>query len=45
MNKKLILAAGLIALMAITTTLTFKALEGLDQLDLSDPFEVDFDDE
>jgi hypothetical protein len=45
MNKKLILAAGLIAIMAFTAVITFKSLEGLDQLDLNDPFEVDFDDE
>jgi hypothetical protein len=45
MNKKLILAAGLIAIMAFTAVITFKSLEGLDQLDLSDPFEVDMDDE
>ena len=43
MNKKLIIAAGLIALMAFTTVLAYKSLENLDQLDLSDPFEVDFD--
>jgi hypothetical protein len=45
MNKKLIVAAGLIALMAFTAVLAYKSLEGLDQLDLNDPFEVDFDDE
>ncbi len=45
MNKKIIVAAGLISLMAFTAVITFKALEGLDQLDLNDPFEVNFDDE
>jgi hypothetical protein len=45
LNKKLIIAAGLIALMAFTTVLTYKSLENLDQLDLNDPFEVDFGDE
>lgn len=45
MNKKLIVTAGAIALMAFTAIITFKSLENLDQLDLSDPFEVDFDDE
>ena len=45
MNKKLITAAGAIALMAFTAIITFKSLENLDQLDLSDPFEVDLDDE
>lgn len=45
MNKKLFIAAGLIALMAFTTVLTYKSLENLDQLDLNDPFEVNFDDE
>ena len=44
MNKKLIIAAGLIALMAFTTVITFKSLENLDKLDLNDPFEVDIDD-
>ena len=43
MNKKLILAAGLIALMAFTTVITYKSLENLNELDLVDPFEVDFD--
>ena len=39
MNKKILLAAGLIALMAFTAVITFKSLDGLDQLDLSDQFE------
>lgn len=45
MNKKLIIAAGLVALMAFTTVITYKSLENLNNLDLNDPFEVDFDDE
>ena len=45
LNKKLIVVAGAIALMAFTTILAYKSLEGLYQLDLSDPFETDFDDE
>lgn len=45
MNKKLILAAGLIALMAFTSVLAYKSLEGLENLDLNDPFEVDIDDD
>ena len=45
MNKKLIIAAGAIALMAFTAVVTFKSLENLDKLDLNDPFEVDFDGE
>ena len=45
LNKKLIIAAAAIALMAFTAVITFKSLENIDQLDLSDPFEVDFDDE
>ena len=44
MNKRILLAAGLIALMAFTAVITFKSLEGLDKLDLDDPFEVDLDD-
>jgi len=31
--------------MAITGYVAYKSLEGLSQLDLSDPFEVDFDEE
>ena len=45
MNKKLILAAGLIALMAFTSVIAYKSLENLNTLDLNDPFEVDLDDE
>jgi len=45
MNKKVLVAAGLIAFMAFTAVVTYKSLENLDQLDLSDPFEVDMDDE
>ena len=45
MNKKFIMAAAAIALMAFTAVITFKSLEGLDQLDLNDTFEVDFDGE
>lgn len=45
MNKKLILAAGLIVLMAFTSVLAYKSLEGLENLDLNDPFEVDIDDD
>ena len=45
MNKKVIIVAGLLAVMAITAVVAFKSLEGLENLDLSDPFEVDFDDE
>lgn len=45
MNKKVIMAALAIAIMAFTAVVTFKSLENLDQLDLSDPFEVDLDDE
>ena len=45
MNKKIIIAAGLIALMAFTSVITYKSLENLSQLDLNDPFEVDIDDE
>ena len=45
MTNKFIIAAAAIALMAFTAVITFKSLENLDQLDLNDPFEVDFDDE
>jgi hypothetical protein len=45
LNKKVIIAAGLLAVMAFTAVVAFKSLEGLKDLDLSDPFEVDFDDE
>lgn len=43
MNKRMLVAAGLIALMAFTAVVTFKSLENLSELDLTDPFEVDFD--
>ena len=43
MNKKTLIAAALIALMAVTAVITFKSLENLNELDLVDPFEVDFD--
>lgn len=45
MNKKVLAAISLVAAMAITTLVAYKALAGLDKLDLSDPFEVDIDDE
>ncbi len=45
MNKRILLAAGLIALMAFTAVITFKSLEGIKDFDIQDPFEVDFDDE
>lgn len=45
MNKKTFIAAALIALMVVTAVITFKSLENLNELDLVDPFEVDFDDE
>jgi hypothetical protein len=45
MNKKIALAISILAVMALTTAITFKALEGIQELDLSDPFEVDFSDE
>lgn len=44
MNKKTIVAIGLIAFMALTTILTYKSMENLSNLDLSDPFEVDLED-
>jgi hypothetical protein len=43
--KKLVAAAILIGAMGLTTYITFKSLEGLEALDLSDPFEVDFDED
>jgi hypothetical protein len=46
MNKKAILAAAaLLGGIGLTAYITLKSLENLDKLDLSDPFEVDFDDE
>jgi hypothetical protein len=45
LNKKMI--AGLLAISGViaVVVLSLKSLEKLEQLDLSDPFEVDFDDE
>jgi hypothetical protein len=45
LNKKMI--AGLLAISGVVAVvfLSLKSLEKLEQLDLSDPFEVDFDDE
>ena len=45
LNKKMI--AGLLAVSGViaVVVLSLKSLEKLEQLDLSDPFEVDFDDE
>ena len=46
MNKKSILAAvALLGGIGLTAYITIKSLENLDQLDLSDPFEVELDDE
>lgn len=45
MSKKLAAALLLIGAVGVTTYITFKSLESLSELDLSDPFEVDFDDE
>ena len=45
LNKKMI--AGLLAVSGViaVVVLSLKSLEKIEQLDLSDPFEVDFDDE
>lgn len=46
MGKKLtLLALALLGGIGLTAYITSKSLESLDQLDLSDPFEVDFEDE
>ena len=46
MNKKsTLLALALLGGIGLTAYITLKSFEKLDQLDLSDPFEVDFDDE
>lgn len=45
MNKKIIIAAGLVALAAITSVIAYKSLESFNNLDFNDPFETDFDDE
>lgn len=45
MNKKVITGTLLIALMAITTYLTYKSLDNLSQLDLEDQFDVSFNEE
>lgn len=45
MSKKLIAAAIAISAFIAITALTYRSLEGIQDMDLSDPFEVDFDDE
>ncbi len=45
MNKKLIAAALVISAFIAITALAYKSLEGIQDMDFSDPFEVDFDDE
>jgi hypothetical protein len=40
-----IIFVGLLSVMAFTAVMGIKFLESLKDLDLSDPFEVDFDDE
>ncbi|MEY4331589.1 MAG: hypothetical protein RLZZ196_327 [Bacteroidota bacterium] len=44
-NKKLALALIAIASFIAVTILGYKSLESLNQLDLSDPFDVELDDE
>ena len=43
--KKTIASAILIGAMGVTAYIAFKSLEGLQELDLSDPFEVDLEEE
>jgi hypothetical protein len=45
LNKKLVMAIVGISAIIATTILGYKSLENLNQLDLDDPFEVNFDDE
>lgn len=45
LNKKLAMALVGISAIVATTILGYKSLENLNQLDLSDPFEVELDDE
>jgi hypothetical protein len=45
MNKKVVAAVVAVAGFLAITALGYKSLENLDKLDLTDPFEVDFDDE
>ena len=44
LKKKAIVTVAITAFIAITA-LAYKSLEGIKDIDLSDPFEVDFDDE
>jgi hypothetical protein len=39
--KNKIIGAIIIAFMAFTTLITYKSLESLSQLDLSDPFDIE----
>lgn len=43
-TKLTVSALMLLGAMGLTAYVTFKSLEALKELDLSDPFEVDFDD-
>ena len=45
LNKKLVMAIVGISAIIATTILGYKSLENLNKLDLSDPFEVELDDE
>lgn len=43
--KNKIIGGILVAFMAFTTLITYKSLEALKDLDLTDPFEVELDDD
>ena len=45
LNKKVVAAVVAVAAFIAITSLAYKSLEGIQDMDLGDPFEVDFDDE
>jgi hypothetical protein len=45
MNKKIVMGIAGVVIFIFAVMIGYKSLEGLDQLDLSDPFEVELDDE
>jgi len=45
LNKKIVAVIVAVTAFIAITAIGYKSLEGLNQLDLDDPFEVSFDDE
>ncbi len=45
LNKKIVAIVVAVAAFIAITAIGYKSLEGIQDMDLGDPFEVDFDDE